>query len=83
MTSRKRFLSCSIRGYRFQDTVLFLALFLWVCALPLLAFAVLPFLGWKVTASIAVGLLVVDLVICSYICRVRVPTDPVICTKVP
>ena len=60
---------------------MFWALLMWLCALPLLALLAAPFLGWKVTAYLAGFLLVADLVICSYICRVRTPRGPIVCAK--
>lgn len=62
-------------------TPMFWALVLWLCALPLLALLAAPFLGWKVAAFLAGALLVADLVICAYICRVRLPKEPPICAK--
>ena len=68
-------------AHRFQGTPFLIAMMLWVCTLPLLAFLAAPFLGWKATAYLAGFLLVADLVICWFICRVRIPRGPIICTK--
>ncbi len=56
----------------FRGTPLCLALMLWLCTLPLLAFLAAPFLRWKVTAYLAGFLLVADLVACWFLCRFRV-----------
>ena len=66
---------------RFSSAPMFWALFMWLCALPLLALLAAPLLGWKVAAFLAGFLLVADLVICWFICRVHIPRDPIICTK--
>ena len=60
------------RGYlKFQDTTLFLTLVIWMCTVPVLAAFVLPFLGWKATAYLAGGLLLVVLVACWFLCTFR------------
>lgn len=56
---------------KFQDTTLFLTLALWLCTLPVLALVALPFLGWKMTAYLAGGLLVIDLIVCWFVCTFR------------
>jgi len=74
----KRFGSYEKPRYaKFQDTTLFLTLALWLCTLPLLALLALPFLGWKLAAYLAGGLLVVDLFICWFVCTFRLVRKPV------
>lgn len=62
--------------YRFRDTNLFLALMLWLCALPLVAILGLRFLGWEITLYLAGFLLVADLVLCWFLCNFRIPQKP-------
>lgn len=62
---------------KFQDTTLFLTLALWLCTLPLLVLVAVPFLGWKVTAYLAGGLLVIDLLICWFVCTFRRVSKPI------
>lgn len=62
--------------YRFRDTSLFLALMLWICALPLVAILGRRFLGWEITLYLAGFLLVADLVVCWFLCNFRIPRRP-------
>ncbi len=66
---------------RFKSTPMFLALMIWLCALPLLALVATPFLGWKITAYLAGFLLVADTVVCWFLCKVHMPQSPAICDK--
>lgn len=45
-----------------------MALLTWVCALPLIGWFVLPWLGWRAALGIGVGLLVALLIVCWLIC---------------
>ncbi len=49
-----------------------LALVLWLCSLPLVALLVVPFLGLKVGAIVAVVLFFVSMAICWGICGWKV-----------
>lgn len=59
----------------FRGTPLFMALMLWVCALPLVTILVVPFLGWSVAAYLAGFLLLADVLACFILCRFRLPKE--------
>jgi len=46
------------------DTPVILALFVWMCTLPLVGLLVVPFFGWGVGLTMACGLLLTILALC-------------------
>ncbi len=50
------------------DTPVILAVFVWVCTLPLVGLLVVPFLGWGVGLTVAAALLIIFLVMCWLLC---------------
>ncbi len=66
---------------RFTSTSMFMALMIWICALPLLALVVAPLLGWQVAVFLAGFLLIVDTIVCWLLCAVKVPRAPAVCAK--
>lgn len=51
---------------------MFMTLVVWICALPLLAIFVLPFLGWVTTGFLAALLLILSLIVCWVLCAPHV-----------
>jgi fatty acid desaturase len=51
-----------------RDTPVILALFVWVCTLPLVGLLVVPFFGWGVGIMVAVALLIAILIMCWLLC---------------
>jgi len=49
-------------GFHFDEMVL--ALVVWLCSLPLVAFVVIPLFGLKVAGVVAVALFFIALVVC-------------------
>ncbi|MFQ5614098.1 MAG: hypothetical protein ACE5H9_18410 [Anaerolineae bacterium] len=54
---------------KFQwDLPVILAVFVWLCTLPLVALLVVPFFGWGVGLTVAAVLLVIILSLCWLLC---------------
>ncbi len=51
-----------------RDVPVILALFIWICTLPLLGLLVVPFFGWGVGLAVAVVLLIAILTVCWLLC---------------
>ena len=51
-----------------KDSPLILAVFIWLCALPLIGLLVVPLLGWGQGLLVAAVLLVIILVVCWLLC---------------
>ncbi len=58
------------------DTPVSLALFVWVCTLPLIGLVVVPFLGLGISLTVAVALLIIILVVCWLLCFGALPGLP-------
>lgn len=50
------------------DTPVILALFVWICSLPLVALLVAPFFGWGMGLAVAATLLIAILIMCWLLC---------------
>ncbi len=50
------------------DTPVILALFVWLCTLPLVGLLVVPFFGWGAGLTVAAALLIVILILCWLLC---------------
>lgn len=50
------------------DMPVILALFIWLCSLPLIGLLVVPGFGWGVGLTVAAALLVVILTLCWLLC---------------
>ena len=66
---------------KLPTTPMLMSLMIWLCALPVLALVAAPLLGWQIAIYLAGFLLVADIVACWFLCRVRLPKTPAICTK--
>ena len=57
-----------------------LTIVLWLCSLVLVGLIIVPLLGWQVAWVVAIGLLIVDLVLCWGVCAYRLvshrPQEP-------
>ena len=56
------------RRLGFHSDEMALAFFLWLCTLPLVAFLVIPFFGFKVAGAVAAALFFVAMAICWGAC---------------
>src|SRR5574341_1235260 len=66
------------RQISFHSEEMALALFLWLCSLPLVAFIVMPLFGWPVAAIVALALFFVAMAICWGVCtwkNVKAPSS--------
>jgi uncharacterized membrane protein YqjE len=50
------------------DTPVIVAVFIWLCLLPLVAWLVVPFFGWEAGFAVAAVLLVLALSLCWLLC---------------
>ena len=48
-----------------------LTVVLWLCSLVLVGLIIAPLLGWQVAWMVAIGLLIVDLMLCWGVCAYR------------
>ncbi len=55
------------------DTPVILAVFVWVCTLPLVGLLAVPFLGWGLGLMVAFALLIIILVVCWLLCFGALP----------
>ena len=60
------------RRIGFHSEEMALALFLWLCSLPLVAFIVMPLFGRTVAAIVALALFFVAMAICWGICTWKI-----------
>ncbi len=63
MIERLRVIVCG-----FQDTTMFLALAIWMCAVPLVLVFTLPFFGWQGGLTAAMVTFLLALALCWAVC---------------
>jgi hypothetical protein len=60
----------------FHDTTMFLALAIWMCAMPLVLVFTLPFFGWQGGLTAAVITFLLALALCWAVCLYPQISDP-------